>query len=45
VPEGVGRCVRLQKLKLNNNRLITVPESIHLLPELKELVSRLPIWA
>ncbi|VDN44650.1 unnamed protein product [Gongylonema pulchrum] len=37
IPEGVSRCVRLQRLKLDNNRLITLPDSIHLLPDLKQL--------
>jgi Leucine-rich repeat (LRR) protein len=37
VPEGVGRCVKLTRLKLDNNRLITLPDGIHLLPDLKEL--------
>uniref|UniRef100_A0A915EFX3 Gelsolin-like domain-containing protein n=1 Tax=Ditylenchus dipsaci TaxID=166011 RepID=A0A915EFX3_9BILA len=35
--QGIGRCVKLQRLRLDNNRLITLPDGIHLLPDLKEL--------
>ena len=37
MPEGVGRCVKLRKLKLNNNCLVTIPDVIHLLSDLSEL--------
>lgn len=37
VPEGLTRCAKLQRIKLNNNCLITLPSTIHLLPDLREL--------
>lgn len=37
VTEGLFRCCKLKKLILSNNKLITLPDSIHLLSELEEL--------
>ncbi|XP_076458808.1 protein flightless-1 homolog isoform X1 [Babylonia areolata] len=37
IPEGLCRCGKLKKLILNNNRLITLPDILHLLPELETL--------
>ncbi|KAK7111739.1 protein flightless-1 homolog [Littorina saxatilis] len=35
IPEGLCRCGKLKKLILNNNRLITLPDILHLLPSLE----------
>ena len=35
--EGLTRCTNLRKLMLNNNKLITLPESIHFMPNLRDL--------
>ena len=37
MPEGLTRCAKLRKLHINNNKLITLPESIHFMPQLKDL--------
>ena len=37
IPEGVFRCGRLKKLILTGNRLITLPDTIHLLYDLEVL--------
>lgn len=37
IPEGFCRCVALKRVKLDHNRLITLPAPIHLLPEIEEL--------
>lgn len=37
VPEGLTRCIKLRKMMLNNNKLITLPESIHFMPNLRDL--------
>ncbi|XP_046549598.1 protein flightless-1 homolog isoform X1 [Haliotis rubra] len=37
IPEGLCRCGKLKKLILNKNRLITLPDILHLLPELETL--------
>jgi Leucine-rich repeat (LRR) protein len=37
IPEGVVRCGKLKKLILANNRLITLPDAIHLLTDLSVL--------
>jgi Leucine-rich repeat (LRR) protein len=37
IPEGITRCVKLQKLKLNNNFLLLIPDGLYLLPDLKEM--------
>lgn len=37
IPEGFGRCGRLQKLILSNNNLISLPDAIYLLNDLKVL--------
>ncbi|KAL5018593.1 hypothetical protein ScPMuIL_004315 [Solemya velum] len=37
IPEGLCRCGKLKKLLLSHNRLITLPDILHLLPELETL--------
>ncbi|KAK5607767.1 hypothetical protein CRENBAI_012213 [Crenichthys baileyi] len=37
IPEGLCRCDKLKKLVLNKNRLVTLPETIHFLPDLEIL--------
>ncbi|XP_012728550.2 protein flightless-1 homolog [Fundulus heteroclitus] len=37
IPEGLCRCDKLKKLVLNKNRLVTLPETIHFLPNLEIL--------
>ncbi|XP_041364511.1 protein flightless-1 homolog isoform X2 [Gigantopelta aegis] len=37
IPEGLCRCGKLKKLILINNRLVTLPNILHLLPELETL--------
>lgn len=37
IPEGLCRCGALKKLNLSSNRLITLPDAIHLLSDLDQL--------
>nr|KAF6274181.1 FLII actin remodeling protein [Myotis myotis] len=37
IPESLCRCTKLRKLVLNKNRLVTLPEAIHFLPEIQVL--------
>ena len=37
IPEGLCRCGKLRRLILNNNRLYTLPETIHYLTELETM--------
>ncbi|XP_073492479.1 protein flightless-1 homolog isoform X2 [Aquarana catesbeiana] len=37
IPESLCRCGKLRKLVLNKNRLVTLPETVHFLPDLEVL--------
>ncbi|XP_068099632.1 protein flightless-1 homolog [Hyperolius riggenbachi] len=37
IPESLCRCPKLRKIVLNKNRLVTLPETVHFLPELEVL--------
>ena len=33
VPEGITRCVKLRKVKLDSNDLLLIPDGMYLLPD------------